>query len=415
MLARCAAADAALRAHRGEEALGAVGIEAGARRDADADAVGLELLGAREVRQRDLGLGERQRAELRIAEQVGGDAVDERGLARLVLADRGVARDHVRHLVRQHRGELGVVVGEREQAAGDVELAGRQREGVDRRRVEDRDLVFQVRPLGGRDQLVDGLLEHRLAAAGRRRRRHRPRGCAGARAARGRGDFGLVRLGARRAAASPMLCGSPDAVARAARRASAPRDQSRSPAMPVRCARSRWPSATTVSPAAVPHAQPRRRRSRSAPAASPRSTGRRAPRSTRAPSRAGRAALRLQPGGRKAALVAFQNRDGEVLRPAPPEIDVDRAAAFAHRQRPCPRPARNDRARPAPRPDPRPRACHNTDRPRGQAWRSRAARSRARRSVAHSRVPIRPPTRANPRAIKSAWTERSTPSRAVAV
>ena len=117
-------------------------------------------------------------------EQVGGDAVDERGLARLVLADLGVAGDDVRHLVRQHRGELGVVVGERDQAAGDVELAVRQREGVDRGRVEDGDLVFQVRPLGGRDQLVDGLLQHRLQRGGRDRRRHRRRGCAGARAAR---------------------------------------------------------------------------------------------------------------------------------------------------------------------------------------------------------------------------------------
>ena len=45
--------------HRGEEALGAVGVVAGARRDADADAVGLELLGAGEVGERDLGFGER--------------------------------------------------------------------------------------------------------------------------------------------------------------------------------------------------------------------------------------------------------------------------------------------------------------------------------------------------------------------
>ncbi len=151
-----------VRPHRGQEALGAVGVEAGARRDADADAVGLELLGAREVGERDLGLGERQRAELRIAEQIDGDAVDHRGLPRLVLADLGVARDDVRHLVRQHGGELGVVVGERDQPAGDVELAVRQREGVDRGRVQDGDLVLEVRPLGGCDQLVDGLLQHAL-------------------------------------------------------------------------------------------------------------------------------------------------------------------------------------------------------------------------------------------------------------
>ena len=90
------------------------------------------------------------------------DAAHQRDLARLVLADRGVARDHVRHLVREHRGELGGVVGERDQAARDVELAARQREGVDRRRIEDGDAVVQVRPLGRRDQLVDGLVEQRF-------------------------------------------------------------------------------------------------------------------------------------------------------------------------------------------------------------------------------------------------------------
>ena len=112
---------------------------------------------ARKGRELDLGARERHRAGLRILEQVGVDAVLQRGLLRLVFPDRRMARDHVRHLVRQHGGELRGVVGERQQSAGDVELAVRQREGVDRRRVEDGDLVLQARPLGGRDQLV-----HRL-------------------------------------------------------------------------------------------------------------------------------------------------------------------------------------------------------------------------------------------------------------
>ena len=153
-------------AHRGEEAHRAVGIVAGARRDADADAVGLELLRAREARELDLRTRERERhpvGALRVAADLG-DAAQQRGLLRLVLADRRVARDHVRHLVAQHGGKLGGVVGKREQAARDVKLAVRQREGVDGGRVEDRHLVFQVRPLGGRDQLVDGLADQRLEA-----------------------------------------------------------------------------------------------------------------------------------------------------------------------------------------------------------------------------------------------------------
>src|SRR5207244_4017971 len=46
-------------------------------------------------------------------------------------------------------------------------------------------------------------------------------------------------------------------------------------------------------------------------------------------------AFRLETLGGKAALVAFQNRDREILRPAPPEIHVDGCAAFADRQHPA--------------------------------------------------------------------------------
>ena len=101
--------------HRGEEARRAVRIVAGARGNADADAVGFEFLRAREARDRDLGFGQRQRARLRIAEHVAGDAADQGGLPHLILADRGMARDHMRHLVREHRRELRGVVGERDQ------------------------------------------------------------------------------------------------------------------------------------------------------------------------------------------------------------------------------------------------------------------------------------------------------------
>ena len=151
-----------LALHVGEEARGAVGIEAGARRNADADAVGLEFLRAREARQRELGFGERQRAGLRVADHFGHHVVDQRRLARLFHADLGVARDHVPHLMREHRGELGLVVGERDQPAGDVEMAARQREGVDRRRVEQRHLVFLLGLFRGRHQAIDHLADRRV-------------------------------------------------------------------------------------------------------------------------------------------------------------------------------------------------------------------------------------------------------------
>ena len=145
--------------HRGQEARRAVGIEMGARRNADADAVRLEFLGAREARHRQLGLGQRQRGEIGIVAHVGDDAGDDRGLARLVLADRGVLGQHMRHLVAQHRGQFRGVAGERDQAARHIELAGRQRERVHRARIEDRHLVGLIGTIGGRHQPVDGLAD----------------------------------------------------------------------------------------------------------------------------------------------------------------------------------------------------------------------------------------------------------------
>ena len=117
---------------------------------------------AREARHRQLGLGQRQRGQIGIVAHVGDDAGDDRGLPRLVLADRGVFRQHMRHLVAQHRGQFGGVAGERDQAARHIELAGRQRERVHRAGIEDGHLVGLVGTIGGRDQPVDGLADQRF-------------------------------------------------------------------------------------------------------------------------------------------------------------------------------------------------------------------------------------------------------------
>src|SRR5829696_4593214 len=42
--------------------------------------------------------------------------------------------------------------------------------------------------------------------------------------------------------------------------------------------------------------------------------------------------LRLEPCRRERTLVAFGDGDGEILGPPPPEVDINGAAAFAHRQ-----------------------------------------------------------------------------------
>ena len=130
--------------------------------NADADAVGLEFLRPRKARHGQLGLGQRQRGEIRIVAHVGDHAGDDGGLARLVLADRGMLCQYMRHLVGQHRRQFRGVAGQRNQPAGDIELSGGQREGVDRAGIEDGHLVGEVGAVGGRHQPVDGLGDQRF-------------------------------------------------------------------------------------------------------------------------------------------------------------------------------------------------------------------------------------------------------------
>ena len=59
-----------------------------------------------------------------------------------------MALGHMSHLVRDHGRDLGIVVGEGEQAAGHVDPSGRQGEGVDRRGIEDREPVGDVGSIG---------------------------------------------------------------------------------------------------------------------------------------------------------------------------------------------------------------------------------------------------------------------------
>ena len=104
----------------------------------------------------------RERREVRIGAHVSDDAGDDRGLARLVLANRGVLGEHMRHLVAQHGGEFGGVAGERDQPARHVKLAARQRKGVHRAGVEDGDLVALIGTIGCGDQAVDRLADQRF-------------------------------------------------------------------------------------------------------------------------------------------------------------------------------------------------------------------------------------------------------------
>ena len=115
--------------------------------------------------------------------------------------------------------------------------------------------------------------------------------------------------------------------------------------------------------------------------------------------------LQLQARVRKRALVAFQRRDGEVFRPAPPEVDVDRAAAFADRQH-----VPLDHGETAPNAPGYPCRIRGVLRtrnmrfPRGQAPADRAALFRAQKSGSAARCRRRlPPPARGPCASSSSW------------
>ena len=116
-----------------------------------------------------------------VGAHVGRDARRRFRLPTPVLAAPSMVQQHMRHLVREHRGQLGGVGGQRDEAAGDVEIAAGQREGVGDRGIQDGDLVAPRRVVRRRDQAVDGLADQRLRALDRHRRHHRLLGCAHAR------------------------------------------------------------------------------------------------------------------------------------------------------------------------------------------------------------------------------------------
>ena len=114
----------------GEEARHRARIVAGRRHVADGEKVGLVLLIPGVAPEIEVGalLGEFGKP-LDADRREGADP----GLGdhRMAVALGGVAGRHVADLVSEHAGELGLVAGQRQQAAGDVDIAPRQREGVD--------------------------------------------------------------------------------------------------------------------------------------------------------------------------------------------------------------------------------------------------------------------------------------------
>ncbi len=150
-----------LRIDRAEAAIGGHGIEEARRRigvvprlaqHADADHVGLQFLIAREGGKAQLAAGKRLLAGKIGGEHLGDDAARNHLRLLALLALDAVIGRHMRHLVREHGGHFRGVVGERQQAAGHVEIAARKRESVDCRRVENGDAVGLLRVFRNRRQ-----------------------------------------------------------------------------------------------------------------------------------------------------------------------------------------------------------------------------------------------------------------------
>ena len=118
------------------------GREAGAGHHREADAVGLALDVAREIeltlRRGGLRADDRGVGRIGAAGAAGRQQPDDhrrQARHRLPLAGRNAARDvalrDVRQLVREHRGELVAIRGDRDQTEVDADVAAGQRERID--------------------------------------------------------------------------------------------------------------------------------------------------------------------------------------------------------------------------------------------------------------------------------------------
>ena len=135
-------AAAGMPAHGFEERRHALRIEAGAREDAEADAIGFGFVRAREadllldreaLRRRHAG-HRRVAAASGCADEDGGEHRRSRHQARAALrrdAACDVSLRDVRDFVREHARELALVLRFEQQPAVDADEAAGQREGVD--------------------------------------------------------------------------------------------------------------------------------------------------------------------------------------------------------------------------------------------------------------------------------------------
>ncbi len=152
-------------AERDEETRGREGVVAGPRDDVDTDLVGIDLLLAREARERQLRVALEGAALVAVVDDVGRLA-DHGGALFELGPPRRMALRHMGDLVRHHGRDFGRVVGERQEAARHVDVAGGQREGVDDRRVEDRDAIDLGRRVARGRELRQDLVEVALGGGG---------------------------------------------------------------------------------------------------------------------------------------------------------------------------------------------------------------------------------------------------------
>ena len=152
-------------AERDEKPRGREGVVAGPRDDVDTDLVGIDLLLAREARQRQLRVALEGAALVSVVDDVGR-LTDHGGALFELGPPRRMALRHVGDLVRHHGRDLGRVVGEGQEPARHVDVAGGQREGVDDRRVEDRDAIDLGRGVARGRELRQDLVEVALGGGG---------------------------------------------------------------------------------------------------------------------------------------------------------------------------------------------------------------------------------------------------------
>ena len=165
LLAKQRGAQARRATQRREEAGCAIGIVSGARDRPHTDLVGFQFLLAREAGEGHAPRGLRLLAFLPALNE-GCGLGDDRCIALQLGALARMAGRDMGNLMRHDGGDFGRIIGQREEPARHVKIAGGQCESIDQRGVEDGDAIGFRRRLGRQGETRQNAVQVELGGCG---------------------------------------------------------------------------------------------------------------------------------------------------------------------------------------------------------------------------------------------------------